>query len=50
MKENEYIMVGAPIITREVFRSVLRPLNNYGFKPSGGFWSSIHTSNIGNIS
>lgn len=47
MKNKEYIMVGAPIITRELFRKVLIPLNNYSFKPSGGFWSSAYIDNIG---
>lgn len=50
MKDKKYIMVGAPIITKEIFRNVLRPLNNHGFKPSGGFWASQHISNICNIS
>ena len=50
MKNKEYIMVGAPIITREIFRKVLIPLNNYSFKPSGGYWASEHISNLGNIS
>lgn len=50
MQDKEYIMIGAPIITREIFRKVLRPLNNYGFKPSGGFWASEHANNIGYIS
>lgn len=40
MENKKYIMVGASIITRDLFRNVLRPLNNYGFKPSGGFWAS----------
>lgn len=50
MQDKEYIMVGAPLITREIFRKTLRPLNNYGFKPSGGFWASKHVGNIGYIS
>lgn len=50
MNDKEYIMIGAPIITREIFRNVLRPLNNYSFKPSGGFWTSEHKSNIYDIS
>lgn len=47
MKNNEYIMVGTPTITKEIFRKVLIPLNNYDFKPSGGFWSSPYIGNIG---
>lgn len=50
MKNKEYIMVGAPIITKEIFRKVLIPLNNYSYKPSGGFYASEHISNIYNIS
>lgn len=50
MKDKEYIMIGSPIITREIFRNVLRPLNNYSHKPSGGFWACELISNIGNIS
>lgn len=50
MEKQKYIMIGAPIITKEIFRNVLRPLNNYDVKPNGGFWSSKYISNIGNIS
>ena len=50
MEKQKYMMVGAPIITKEMFRNVLMPLNNYDFKPSGGFWSSRYISNIGTIS
>jgi len=38
-------MVGTPTITKELFRTVLRPLNNYQFKPTGGFWASNHIHN-----
>jgi len=40
MNNKKYIMVGAPIISKEIFRNVLRPLNNYTFIPNGGFWAS----------
>lgn len=40
MNNKQYIMIGAPTITKEIFRNILRPLNNYGFKPNGGFWAS----------
>lgn len=40
MNNKQYIMIGAPIITKELFRNILRPLNNYSFIPSGGFWAS----------
>lgn len=50
MENTKYIMVGTPIITKELFRQVLRPLNTYGLKPSGGFWASPHISNSFTIS
>lgn len=50
MNNRKYIMVGAPIITREIFRNILRPLNNHTFKPSGGFWSSPYINHFYNIS
>ena len=37
MINKKYIMVGAPTITKELFRNVLRPLDNYSFIPNGGF-------------
>lgn len=40
MKNKKYIMVGSPIISKELFRNVLRPLDNYNFIPNGGFWAS----------
>lgn len=45
MQNNKYITIGTPIITKELFRKVLRPLNTYGKKPSGGFWASKHLFN-----
>ena len=50
MNEKKYIMVGAPIITKEIFRNVLRPLNNHELKISGGFWASEYISEICDIS
>lgn len=50
MTDKTYIMIGAPIITKEIFRNILRPLNNCLSKPSGGFWSSKYISNIYSIS
>ena len=50
MKNKQYIMVGSPLITKEIFRNVLRPLDNYNFIPNGGFWACELLSNIGNIS
>lgn len=45
MHDEKYIMIGTPVITKELFRKVLRPLNTYGLKPSGGFWASKHLFN-----
>lgn len=47
MKEKEYISIGNPIITKDIFRNILRPLDNYGYKPTGGLWASEFTSNLG---
>lgn len=46
MKEKEYITIGNPIITKDVFRNILRPLDNYTHKPIGGLWASELTSLI----
>lgn len=40
MNNKKYITVGAPIISKDLFRNVLRPLDNYSFIPNGGFWAS----------
>lgn len=40
MKETKYITIGTPIISNDVFRNILRPLDNFGFKPIGGLWAS----------
>lgn len=45
MQNNKYIIIGTPIITKELFRKILRPLNTYGLKPNGGFWASNHIYN-----
>lgn len=50
MEQKKYIMVGAPIITKELFRNTLRPLNNYNFDITGGFWSSEYINESYNIS
>lgn len=39
MKEKKYITVGTPIISKEIFRKVLRPFDNVSYKPNGGLWS-----------
>ena len=46
MKEKEYITIGNPIITKDVFKQILRPLDNYTHKPIGGLWASEATSLI----
>ena len=43
MKEKEYITIGNPIITKDVFKQILRPLDNYTHKPIGGLWASEAT-------
>lgn len=50
MQNKTFIMIGAPIISKDIFRTILRPLNNYGFKPEGGLWASEYKNNIYNIS
>lgn len=45
MMNKKYIMIGAPIISKELFRNVLRPLDNYSFIPNGGFWASEYIDN-----
>ncbi len=44
MTKQNYIFIGSPIITKELFRKVLRSLNNYSCKPNGGLWASKYTS------
>lgn len=46
MNNKKYIMVGAPIISKELFRNVLRPLDNYNFIPNGGFWASDYIDDV----
>lgn len=40
MNEKIYITIGTPTISKDIFRNILRPLNNYNFKPTGGLWAS----------
>lgn len=47
---KRYIMIGTNTISKEVFRNVLRPLDNYNFIPNGGFWSSEYKGNDNYIS
>lgn len=48
--EKKYIMIGASSINRDAFRRVLRPLDNYSFKPTGGFWACEKGDDLINIS
>jgi len=43
MEKQKYITIGTKTITKELFRNVLRPLNNYDFLPTGGFWASPYS-------
>lgn len=36
MKETKYITIGTPIISNDIFRNILRPLDNFSLKPTGG--------------
>lgn len=40
MDKQKYITIGTKTITKEIFRNILRPLNNYYFLPTGGFWAA----------
>ncbi len=42
MKEEQYVTIGTKVLSKDIFRNVLRPLDNYSFKPNGGLWSSVH--------
>lgn len=39
MKKQKYITMGTPVLSKEIFRKVLRPFNNDSYKPNGGLWS-----------
>lgn len=49
MEKKRYVMVGTKTITKEIFKPVLRPLNNHTYIPLGGFWSCEYKDNF-NIS
>lgn len=38
--KKQYVTVGAETISSNYFRNILRPLDNYRFKPTGGLWAS----------
>ena len=49
MQKKQYITIGNPIISKDIFRNILRPLDNFSFKPTGGLWASEFISNFGII-
>lgn len=38
--KKQYVTVGTETISSNIFRKILRPLNNYTFKPTGGLWAA----------
>lgn len=38
--KKQYVTTGTSTISKNIFRNILRPLDNYTFKPNGGLWSS----------
>ena len=50
MQKKQYITIGNPIISKDLFRNILRPLDNFSFKPTGGLWASEFISNFNKIS
>ena len=40
MDKKEYIMIGTKTLSKDIFRNILRPLDNQTFKPTGGLWAS----------
>ncbi len=40
MKKNKYISIGKSILSKDLFKPIINPLDNYSFKPDGGLWSS----------
>lgn len=38
--KKQYVTIGTGTISGNIFRRILRPLNNYTFKPTGGLWAS----------
>ena len=49
MKETKYITIGTPIISNDIFRNILRPLDNFSLKPTGGLWASKFNLPYGKI-
>lgn len=38
--KKQYVTTGTETISGNIFRSILRPLNNFAFKPTGGLWAA----------
>lgn len=38
--KKQYVTVGTKTISSNIFRRILRPLNNFAFKPNGGLWAT----------
>ena len=38
--KKQYVTTGTKTISSNIFRRILRPLNNYTFKPNGGLWAA----------
>lgn len=38
--KKQYVTTGTETISGNIFRKILRPLNNYTFKPTGGLWAA----------
>ena len=49
MKETKYITIGTPTISNDIFRNILRPLDNFSLKPTGGLWASKFNLSYGKI-
>lgn len=44
--KQKYVTIGIPTISKNIFRNILRPVNNFSFKPSGGLWASDYNEFI----
>lgn len=44
--KKQYVTVGTKTISSNIFRRILRPLNNFAFKPTGGLWASTFNEYI----
>ena len=44
--KQQYVTIGIPTISKNIFRNILRPANNFSFKPSGGLWACDYSEFI----